>query len=132
MSWTRRSLLAAGGSLAAASATGIAEARVLPRDMVPLIGPGYRAVDQDEKGMWQQMERVEEEVAGGDHAAAAGLVEDDHGLPQDLRHLVADLAAHEVGGAASGCGHHELDGAHRVGALRPPGGGDERQQAQGQ
>jgi len=32
--------------------------------MVPLIGPGYRAVDQDEKGMWQQMDRVEEEVAG--------------------------------------------------------------------
>jgi predicted Zn-dependent protease len=32
--------------------------------MVPLIGPGYRAVDQDEQGMWQQMERVEEEVSG--------------------------------------------------------------------
>src|SRR4029079_2098051 len=64
MSWSRRSLLAAGGSLAAASATGIAEARVLPKDMVPLIGPGYRAVDPDEKGMWQQMERVEEEISG--------------------------------------------------------------------
>jgi predicted Zn-dependent protease len=43
---------------------GIAEARVLPNDMVPLIGPGYRAADPDEKGMWQQMERVEEEVSG--------------------------------------------------------------------
>jgi predicted Zn-dependent protease len=50
--------------LAAASATGVAEARILPKEMVPLIGPGYRAVDQDEKGMWQQMERVEEEVSG--------------------------------------------------------------------
>ena len=43
---------------------GLAQARILPKDMVPLIGPGYRAVDQDEKGLWQQMERVEEEVAG--------------------------------------------------------------------
>ena len=43
---------------------GLAQARILPKDMVPLIGPGYRAVDQDEKGFWQQMERVEEEVAG--------------------------------------------------------------------
>jgi len=32
--------------------------------MTPLIGPGYRPVDADEKGMWQLMERVEEEVAG--------------------------------------------------------------------
>ena len=61
---SRRALLGAGAGLAAASVSGSAEARILPRDMVPLIGPGYRAVDQDEKGMWQQMERVEEEVAG--------------------------------------------------------------------
>ena len=61
---TRRALLGAGVGLAAASATGVAEARILPKDMVPLIGPGYRAVDQDEKGMWQLMERVEEEVSG--------------------------------------------------------------------
>ena len=64
MTWSRRAILAAGGSLAAAGATGIADARVLPRDMVPLIGPGYRAVDADEKGMWQLMERVEEEISG--------------------------------------------------------------------
>jgi len=61
---TRRAVLGAGTALAAASVTGTAEARILPRDMVPLIGPGYRAVDQDEKGMWQLMERVEEEVSG--------------------------------------------------------------------
>ena len=64
MSWSRRTVLAAGGSLVAASAAGVAEARILPKDMVPLIGPGYRAVDEDEKGMWHQMERVEEEVSG--------------------------------------------------------------------
>ena len=61
---TRRALLGAGAGLAALPIAGAAEARILPRDMVPLIGPGYRAVDQDEKGMWQQMERVEEEVSG--------------------------------------------------------------------
>jgi predicted Zn-dependent protease len=32
--------------------------------MVPLIGPGYRAADEDERGLWKLMERVEEEVAG--------------------------------------------------------------------
>ena len=57
---SRRVLL--GGGLAMSA--GIAQARILPKDMVPLIGPGYRAVDEDEKGLWQQMERVEEEVAG--------------------------------------------------------------------
>ena len=61
---SRRALLGAGAGLAAVSVTGTAEARILPKDMVPLIGPGYRAVDQDEKGMWQLMERVEEEVSG--------------------------------------------------------------------
>ena len=61
---SRRTLLGGSAALAAGLATGVANARVLPKDMVPLIGPGYRAVDQDEKGMWQQMERVEEEVSG--------------------------------------------------------------------
>ncbi|HET9398049.1 MAG TPA: M48 family metalloprotease [Sphingomicrobium sp.] len=61
---SRRGLISAGAGLAAASIAGSAEARILPRDMTPLIGPGYRAVDQDEKGMWQLMERVEEEVSG--------------------------------------------------------------------
>ena len=61
---TRRSLLGAGAALAGVSVTGIAEARVLPKDMTPLIGRGYQAVDEDEKGMWHLMERVEEEVSG--------------------------------------------------------------------
>ena len=63
-SLTRRAVLGGGAALTAGLATGVAEARILPKDMVPLIGPGYRAVDQDEKGLWQQMERVEEEVSG--------------------------------------------------------------------
>ena len=61
---SRRALLGGAGAMAAAFSAGVAEARVLPKDMVPLIGPGYRAVDQDEKGLWQQMERVEEEISG--------------------------------------------------------------------
>jgi len=61
---SRRSLLVGGGLTAAALHTGIAEARVRPQDMVPLVGPGYRPTDADEKGLWKEMERVEEEVAG--------------------------------------------------------------------
>lgn len=61
---SRRSLLAAGGALAASTMTGVAQARIRPADMVPLIGPGYRPTEKDEQGIWQLMERVEEEVAG--------------------------------------------------------------------
>ena len=61
---SRRSLLVGGGALAATLATGAAQARVLPANMVPLIGPGFRPTDTDEKGLWQLMDRVEEEVSG--------------------------------------------------------------------
>ncbi|MEO6256053.1 MAG: hypothetical protein ABIO69_04520, partial [Sphingomicrobium sp.] len=60
----RRALLVGGGAVAASLATGVASARINPADMRPLIGPGYRPTDRDEIGLWQQMERVEEEVAG--------------------------------------------------------------------
>lgn len=60
----RRALLAGGGALAAATVTGVASARVLPSQMVPLIGPGYQPTDEDERGLWKLMDRVEEEVAG--------------------------------------------------------------------
>ena len=42
---SRRKLLGGAGVMAAALSTGVAQARVLPKDMVPLIGPGYQAVD---------------------------------------------------------------------------------------
>jgi beta-barrel assembly-enhancing protease len=61
---SRRSLLTGGGVLAASLATGVAQARVRPADMVPLIGPNYRPTDTDEKGLWQLMDRAEEEVSG--------------------------------------------------------------------
>lgn len=86
----RRSLLLAGGALAAASTTGTADARILPAAMVPLIGPGYRPVDADERGMWQQMERVEEEIAG------SNLVVQDPALAGYLKGLIG-----KVGGPAA-------------------------------
>lgn len=61
---SRRALLGGGTALAASLFAGTAGARVIPRNMVPLVDAGYRAVDPDEKGMWQLMERVEEEVSG--------------------------------------------------------------------
>jgi len=60
----RRSLLLGGGAAAAALHTGVANARIRPQDMVPLIGPGYRPTERDEIGLWKEMERVEEEISG--------------------------------------------------------------------
>ena len=61
---SRRSLLVGGAAAAAALHTGVAHARVLPRDMVPLVGPGFKPTDRDEQGLWKEMERAEEEIAG--------------------------------------------------------------------
>ena len=43
---SRRAMLAGGGVLAASLATGVAEARVRPHEMTPLIGPGYKPTDR--------------------------------------------------------------------------------------
>jgi len=61
---SRRALLIGGGAAAAALGTGTAQARIKPRDMVPLIGPGFRPTDRDEMGLWKEMERAEEEISG--------------------------------------------------------------------
>jgi beta-barrel assembly-enhancing protease len=84
---SRRAMLAgAGGALVAGPAT----ARIRPGALQPLIGPGYRPVDTDEKGLWQQMERVEEEVAG------SNLLIKDPALNRYLQGLVG-----RVGGPAA-------------------------------
>jgi predicted Zn-dependent protease len=57
-------LLIGGGAAAAALTTGVAQARTRPADMEPLIGPGFRPTDEDEKGLWQLMDRAEEEISG--------------------------------------------------------------------
>ena len=90
MSLSRRHVLAGGGALAAALATGAAEARIPPAAMEPLIGPGYRPTDRDEIGLWQQMARVEEEVAG------SNLLIKDPALNDYLRGLIG-----KVGGPAA-------------------------------
>ena len=61
---SRRSLLVGSGVVAASMATGVAHARIRPSDMTPLIGPGFHPTDEDEKGIWQLMDRAEEEIAG--------------------------------------------------------------------
>ncbi len=58
---TRRSLI---GCACCAGLAGTAQARISPKQMTPLIGPGHRPTDQDEKGLWQLYERVEQEIAG--------------------------------------------------------------------
>jgi len=87
---SRRSLLLGGGAAAAALHTGVASARVRPQDMVPLIGPGFKPTDRDEIGLWKEMERVEEEVAG------SNLLIEDPNLTGYLRDLIGT-----VGGPAA-------------------------------
>ncbi|MEO5640730.1 MAG: M48 family metalloprotease [Sphingomicrobium sp.] len=87
---TRRAMIGGAGALAITLPSGIASARILPSTMTPLIGPGYRAVDADEKGLWQQCERVEEEIAG------SNLLLADPGVTGYLRTLIG-----KVGGPAA-------------------------------
>ena len=86
----RRSLLVGGGAATAALHTGVANARVRPQDMVPLIGPGFKPTDADEKGLWREMDRVEEEIAG------SNLLITDPKITGYLRNIIAS-----VGGPAA-------------------------------
>src|SRR6187551_564515 len=87
---SRRALLEGGGALAASLVSGPAAARIKPADMVPLIGPGFKPVDRDKQGLWQQMDRVEEEVS------ASNLVIKDGGIDGYVRDLIG-----KVGGPAA-------------------------------
>ncbi|MCH8615298.1 M48 family metalloprotease [Sphingomonas sp. SM33] len=87
---SRRSLLLGGGALAASLTTGIAQARIRPADMAPLIGPHFQPTDTDEQGLWQLMERAEEEISGSNL-----LIKD----PQLVGYL-QDIIGH-VGGPAA-------------------------------
>ena len=63
--FTRRALLAGlGCTCCAGLLPTMAAARVRPADMQPLVEPGYRPTEDDERGMWAQYERFEEEIAG--------------------------------------------------------------------
>lgn len=84
---SRRAMLAAGGAALVAAP---ASARIRPGSLKPLIGPGYKPVDTDEKGLWAQMDRVEEEVAG------SNLLIKDPALNKYLQGLIG-----RVGGPAA-------------------------------
>ena len=90
MELSRRSLLVGGGAAAAALGTGVAQARIRPADMEPLIGPGFRPTDADEKGLWQLMDRAEEEIAG------SNLLIKDPALVSYLQNIIGS-----VGGPAA-------------------------------
>ena len=87
---SRRSILAGSGVAAAALVTGTAGARINPKDMQALIGPGFKPTDKDEQGLWKQMERVEEEIAG------SNLLITDPALTNYLRDIIGS-----VGGPAA-------------------------------
>ncbi|MFC7537710.1 M48 family metallopeptidase [Sphingomonas sp. GCM10030256] len=87
---SRRALLAGGGVAGAALWTGVAQARIRPSEMKPLIGPGYRPTERDEIGLWQQYARVEEEIAG------SNILIKDPGLNRYLQALIG-----KVGGPAA-------------------------------
>ena len=54
--FTRRALLSGlGCACCAGLLPTMAAARVRPSDMQPLVEPGYRPTEEDERGMWQQM-----------------------------------------------------------------------------
>ncbi|URD61794.1 M48 family metallopeptidase [Sphingomonas sp. KRR8] len=87
--FTRRTMLAGAGAASLLGGT-VAPARILPSSLMPLVGPGYRPQDPDERGMWQQMTRVEEEIAG------SNLLVADPALNTYLRRLIG-----KVGGPAT-------------------------------
>lgn len=61
---SRRAVLGGLGCACCMGLAGLADARISPRSMTPLITAGYRPTETDEKGLWQQYERVEQEIAG--------------------------------------------------------------------
>jgi Zn-dependent protease with chaperone function len=89
---TRRMMLAGLGCACCTGliGAGAAQARIRPRDMEPLIGPGYRPTATDERGMWQEYERVEQEIAG------SNLLIEDPNLVSYLKSIVS-----RVGGVAA-------------------------------
>jgi predicted Zn-dependent protease len=87
---SRRSMLVGGAAAAASLSTGVAQARIRPQDMAPLIGPGFKPTDKDEQGLWKEMERAEEEISG------SNLLVQDPKLTGYLKDLIG-----KVGGPAA-------------------------------
>jgi Zn-dependent protease with chaperone function len=56
----RKFLLGAGGCVA--GLCGLSHAGILPTDLEPLVDANYEPSDADERGIWQSLERMEEEI----------------------------------------------------------------------
>lgn len=82
-------------------AVAVAQQRVLPQSMNSLVAQGYEPSDNDERGLWDQLERFEENLLASD------LIVRDPALGDYVRSVVARVA----GGAA---------GNIRVVVLRSP------------
>src|SRR5436190_3300374 len=61
MHGSRRQFLA-GAGICACCLPGLAYSKVLNTGIEPLVGPGYEPADQDERGMWQSLERIEDAI----------------------------------------------------------------------
>lgn len=92
MNVSRRDVLVGGvcgGLLCGAVPRALAAA--MPESLQPLVAPGYRPSDPDERGMWQSCERLEERLA------ASNLLITDPGLHaylgEILQRLLGDLHA---------------------------------------
>lgn len=87
---SRRSMLGGGAAIAASLHAGVASARIRPQDMAALVGPGFKPTERDEMGLWKEMDRAEEEIAG------SNLLIQDPRLTGYLKHLIGT-----VGGPAA-------------------------------
>ena len=96
---SRRSLLIGGAAATASIHAGVAEARIKPQDMVPLVGPGFKPTERDEMGLWKEMERAEEEIAG------SNLLINDPKLTGYLKEIIGTV------GGTCGAGFPHLPGA---------------------
>jgi hypothetical protein len=85
MNCTRRRLAALGLCACVFGSTRSLLARTLPSDLRPLIPPGYKPVDTDERGLWQSCEALEKEVAG------SGLLLGDRRLTAYITGVMARL-----------------------------------------
>ena len=104
------SLLAGGGVAAASLATGAAQARIRPADMVPLIGPGYRPTDA---------RRARPVAANGAGRGGDRRLQPADQGPGARPPICSDLIGKVGGPAAQGSAH--LSGAHpRVQRLHGP------------
>lgn len=80
MTVSRRGMIA-GGLCGCAFGTRAA-ARIAPGAMLPLVDAGYRPTDADERGMWRDCDRAEEELAASNllvdapalHAYVSGII----------------------------------------------------------